>query len=51
MDTAQRHLFDLPVELLENILFYIPPVLLVTRVCATCILACSRSIAGEQTVY
>ena len=36
MDTAQLHLFDLPVELLENILFYIPPLLLVTRVCATC---------------
>ena len=30
------HLLDLPVELLETILFYIPPLLLVTRVCATC---------------
>ena len=30
------HLFDLPVELLENILFFLPPILLVTRVGATC---------------
>jgi hypothetical protein len=30
------HLFDLPVELLESILFFLPPVLLVTRVSATC---------------
>ena len=43
MDMAQLHLFDLPVELLETILFYIPPVLLVTRVCATDVSAASRS--------
>ena len=30
------HLFDLPVELLESILFFLPPVLFVTRVSATC---------------
>ena len=29
-------LLDLPVELLENILFYVPPSLLITRVGATC---------------
>lgn len=30
------HLLDLPVELLESILFYVPPSLLITRVGATC---------------
>lgn len=29
-------LLDLPVELLENILFYVPPSLLITTVGATC---------------